>query len=111
MNISEPTAEQCRDNALVFQDEHSVAYAIWYPQMGGYCAKAVAIMSRQWKEYENGSAEGGCIDMLIWHDGEFPFHEGDEKNPIHLHHCDPHQFITFGKTLAKINDANCIHLP
>ena len=61
--------------------------AIWYPQMGGYVSKA-------WVERLD-DKDGGCFDVYVYHDGDFPFH-GDEK-PARLHHCMAEQFITFGK--------------
>ena len=91
MDIKAPTSEQCNANQKVFEEGGKVGFAIWYPQMGGYTGKAVAIMD-----------QGGndCIDVLVWHDGEFPFGEGE---PREIHHCDPQQFIEFGETLAKLN--------
>lgn len=102
MDIKEPTAEQCLNKEKVFENETRIAYAIWYPQMGGYVGKAVAIFDKQWTVYPGGAAEGGCVDVLVWHDGEFPFSESD-GNPRELHHCDPEQFVRFGKALAEIN--------
>ncbi|MHB1099496.1 MAG: hypothetical protein ACYCZR_08075 [Burkholderiales bacterium] len=101
--ITEPTAGQCTAKALVFEEDGKVGYAIWYPQMGGYAGKAVAIFDAKWTEKANGCREGGCIDVLVWHDGEFPFSEG-QGEPKQVHHCDPEQFITFGEELAELND-------
>src|SRR3990172_2007725 len=93
--IKEPTSDQCSAQAKVYEDDHQVGYAIWYPQMGGYVGKAVALV----RPYMGGA---GCIDVLVWHDGMFPF--GDEdRPPVSLHHCDPAQFIEFGETLSKLN--------
>lgn len=99
MNIKEPTAEQCSNKEKVFEDDTKIGYAVWYPQMGGYVGRAVAIFDKQ---YRSGAAQGGCIDVLVWHDGEFPFGENDDT-PREIHHCDPEQFIEFGKTLSKLN--------
>lgn len=78
MNIRIPTGDECSKHAKMHEDEHRVGYAIWYPQMGGYVCRAVALLNKGWKQYENGSAEGGCIDVYVWHNGEFPFEgEGD----------------------------------
>ncbi len=107
MNTKEPTAEQCTNKDKVFEDERNVGYAIWYPQMGGYVGKAIAIFDKQWTVYPHGAAEGGCIDVLVWHDGEFPFRGEDGDQPVVLHHCDPEQFIEFGKALAEINERGC----
>lgn len=96
----EPTPEQCSALEQVYDGDGKVGYAIFYPQMGGYVGKAIAILDKKWTD--NGRVRvGGCIDILIWHDGEFPF--GD-KPPIELHHCDPEQFIEFGESLAKLNE-------
>lgn len=102
MSIIEPTGEQCSARALVFEDEQHVGYAIWYPQMGGYAGKAVALLHKQWVEYGNGSREGGCIDVYVWHDGRFPF---SDASPVELHHCDPEQFIDFGQALHALNES------
>lgn len=104
--VNEPTALQCSGHEKVFDSGGTVGYAIWYPQMGGYVAKAVALIDKEWEERDNGSRIGGCIDMLVWHDGDFPFDDAHkEQLPRKIHHCDPKQFIAFGKTLARLNDA------
>lgn len=98
-----PTSEQCSQNAKVWEDEGHIGYAIWYPQMGGYVGKAIAVVDKQWTENER-SRTGGCIDVYVWHDGEFPFGgEGERTRPVELHHCDPEQFVEFGQTLTKLN--------
>lgn len=104
MNIQEPTCEQCSANEKVFEDGHKVGYAIWYPQMGGYIGKAVALMDKEWTEFPNGSDVGGCFDVLVWHDGEFPFDGEGGNTPRHLHHCEPEQFVAFGEKIAELND-------
>jgi hypothetical protein len=100
---AEPTVEQCSNHEKVAEDAHSVSYAIWYPQMGGYVGKAVAVFDRRWFDHTSGSANGGCIEVYVWHDGEFPFSEQD-GSPALLHHCDPEQFIRFGQKLAELNE-------
>jgi len=104
MNIKEPTGDECDSNAKVYEDEHNQGFAIWYPQMGGYCGKAVAILNKQWEEHESGCRQGGCIEIYVWHDGEFPFSDGDGRNPVHLHHCDAMQFVDFGTTIERLNE-------
>lgn len=101
--MREPTSHECSHNSPVFDDGQRVGYAIWYPQMGGYVGKAVAVMDKGWKERGN-AREGGCIDVYVWHDGQFPF-SADGVDPYVLHHCDPVQFIEFGEKLADLNDA------
>lgn len=99
--MKQPTGEDCCANAKVLETQTVVGYACWYPQMGGYCGKAVAVFDKHWTEYKSGAVEGGCIDVYVWHDGEFPFGEGE---PVELHHCNPQQFIDFGEFLKTIND-------
>jgi len=97
-----PTSTECSEHSAVYETENAIGYAIWYPQMGGYVGKAVAVMDKGWQSFPNGSQQGGCIDVYVWHDGEFPFEEG---SPRVIHHCDPRQFIEFGQKLAELNDA------
>ena len=104
MNIIEPTTDQCTNKELVFEDEHRRGFAVWYPQMGGYAGKAVALLDKRWTIFSHGAVQGGCIDVLVWHDGEFPF---DGDSPRELHHCDPQQFIDFGEALAELNEQGC----
>lgn len=91
MEYAAPTGEQCSKHAKIYEDESVVAYALWYPQMGGYVGKAVAEISKP----------GGCIDVYIWHDGEFPFDDDDKENPRFIHHCEASQFIEFGQFLLN----------
>ncbi len=81
-----PTAEECSANSKIEWDGHQ-CFAAWYPQMGGYTSPCLII---PW--------EGGCFDVFVWHDGEFPFGEEDDvRGPVRqLHHCDAEQFIRFG---------------
>ena len=106
MDIKEPTAEQCSAHEKVYEDEQQEGFAIWYPQMGGYVGNAIALFDKQWIEYSHGARRGGCIDVLIWHDGEFPFSgEGEDgQKPVRLHHCDGEQFIRFGEALLQLNE-------
>lgn len=103
-DIRIPTTEQCSSHDIVYETESKVGVACWYPQMGGYVARAVVIIDKEWKAFSGGSQEGGCFDMLIWHDGEFPFDEESGQSPAHLHHCDPQQFINFGNFVKELND-------
>ena len=103
MHIPEPTNEQCSSNSVVCEDDTKIGYAIWYPQMGGYVGRAVVVLDKEWSD--NGSSRsGGCFDVLVWHDGDFPFSNGLTP-PIELHHCDPEQFIEFGRAVARLNAA------
>ena len=94
MNITdEPTADDCSNGSCMFVTDTQRGHAIWYPQMGGYVGKAVAVTNRD--------CEDPCIDVYVWHDGNFPFSE-DGENPRLIHHCDADQFIEFGQSLNKI---------
>ena len=87
MRPTEPTGEQCTArHRFIFDGRRAVA--CWYPQMGGYCSKAVLV------------DHGGCFQAYVWHDGEFPF--GDGRAPRELHHCDPQQFIDLGELAAGL---------
>ena len=103
--MKEPTSEQCTHNDKVYEDEGRIGYAIWYPQMGGYVGRAIAVVDKDWMQRDDGAAIGGCIDVLVWHDGIFPFSDG-EDNPREIHHCEPEQFIRFGEKLKELDDAN-----
>lgn len=92
MPPQEPTADQCENNAVIFETGDTIAYAIWYPQMGGYGGKAVAVM---------GKSPESCVDVFVWHDGSFPFRD-DQRSPVKLHHCNPAQFIEFGEELRNL---------
>lgn len=91
-----PTPKECDTHAgiAITVDGQSVTgYAIWYPQMGGYCAKAVIVPGEQ------------CFEAFVWHDGSFPFEDepgGERRNPARLHHCDADQFVQFGKNVRWI---------
>lgn len=91
---SEPTQEQCSAGAQVESPEDGwVAYACWYPQMGGYVGKAVVVFEKESEDYDR------CFECFVWHDGEFPFAEGNDwRGPVRcIHHCMPSQFIAFGE--------------
>jgi len=104
-----PSVDECSQNAKVFEDKKHVAYACWYPQMGGYVGKCVAIFDKDWKQIGERLAIGGCVNVLVWHDGEFPFDDIND-NPRQLHHCDPEDFIKFGSFLKKINNGLCVKI-
>lgn len=96
-----PTADECNKNEVLYEDEDVIYRACWYPQMGGYVAAAVIAFPP--------GVENPCFDVYVWHDGEFPFNPVTEPNmePTFLHHCNPQQFIDFGKFVQQaIRDAN-----
>lgn len=84
----EPTVEQCTQREQVDLPDGRRGWACWYPQMGGYVGRAVAVPDG-----------AGCFDVLVWHDGEFPF---SDANPTELHHCDGSQFVEFGRFLEGL---------
>jgi len=89
-----PTAEECTANAPILCD-HGPAFAAWYPQMGGYRGLCVVV-----SDQNAGEGELPCFDVYVWHDGEFPFgYQDDSKQPVRLHHCNPEQFVNFGKAV------------
>lgn len=97
-DMREPTAQECGDRAEVQLTGQIVGRACWYPQMGGYVGRAVAV------------ADGGCVDVYVWHNGDFPFSgerpdwDGRPQNPALLHHCDGDQFVDFGKFLMSLQE-------
>lgn len=78
----EPAGDECTAGAP-YEHEGRRGFATWYPQMGGYTGKCVVLFDA-----------GGCFDVFVWHDGEFPF---GGRSPVEIHHCDPEQFIQFGE--------------
>jgi hypothetical protein len=91
-SFSEPTSEQCSAHAKVTGRVNGVeviGFACWYPQMGGYAGHAVLLPL------------SGCFEVLVWHNGEFPFSEED-GSPAYLHHCDADQFIAFGEFAKSV---------
>lgn len=93
----EPTSEACnrRERITVCINGRAVTgYAAWYPQMGGYCGKALAV--------PNDPESRGCVDVFVWHDGEFPFC-GSEQAPREIHHCDASQFAEFSTFLRAVS--------
>ncbi|MCW6003883.1 hypothetical protein K1W54_04705 [Micromonospora sp. CPCC 205371] len=91
--IREPTSEQCSANTRFDLGNGQVAYATWWPQMGGYVGKCLVVV-------------GGCFDVYIWHDGQFPFRgEGPRSGqPVKIHLDDPDQWIRFGEQLHDFYD-------
>ncbi|MEV1245120.1 hypothetical protein [Nonomuraea sp. NPDC049750] len=90
--MREPTHEECAAHARIALDGGKEGVACWYPQMGGYGARAVIV------------PDAGCADVYVWHDGEFPFAFDDGRPPAELHHCNGAQFVAFGELLMTITD-------
>jgi len=97
MKPRKPTADECSRNQLIQESATEVFRAIWYPQMGGYVGRAVIVFTKP--EFAPPNA---CFDVYVWHDGEFPFHEDEERNPSRVHHCMAEQFVEFGKTVSEL---------
>lgn len=93
--MREPTAEECDAHTPVALDDATSGVACWYPQMGGYCGKAVVV------------ADGDGVDVYVWHDGDFPF-SGDERPPAQLHHCDGSQFVEFGQFIEAFTQMSSV---
>ena len=62
------TAEQCNDNKVVTTQDGRIGYCAWFPQMGGYTAKCIIIPGQD--------DTNKSVDILVWHNGDFPFAEG-----------------------------------
>ena len=105
--IKEPTLVECSHRTKVYETDKDIGFACWYPQMGGYSGKCIAIFNKEWTLYDSGATTGGCIELYVWHDGEFPFTDEDGA-PSHIHICVPEQFIELGKFLSKTNSQYCI---
>ena len=87
----QPTPEECNTKAEVDGGQ-----AFWFPQLGGYVGKAVARVDKC------------CIDVWVWHDGQFPFDESDPwygRPPVHLHMDDGDDWIRFGEFVSELQDA------
>lgn len=96
----EPTTKDCEAKRRGEWNGHPTM-ALWYPQMGGYVGRAVAVATTD---------DVGCLDVYVWHDGEFPFTSDDvrwadepegRKAPAKIHHCDVEQFREFADDLAE----------
>lgn len=93
----EPTQHQCSNNTeLTWPGSEGTEHrgtACWYPRMGGYHGKAVAEVDGD-----------GCVDVYVWHNGEFPFGTelNPERPPVELHHCEGDGFVRFGYFLEKL---------
>ncbi|MCP4967393.1 MAG: hypothetical protein GY926_19445 [bacterium] len=71
----------------------SVAFQLWHPQWGGYCAPCVVVFSKSPQD-----GVGGCFDVYEFHDGEFP----TEHNTFRRHYCDADQIVEFGLRIIEM---------
>lgn len=94
LTLPEPTAEQCTANARMDVGPCSRATAAWYPQMGGFVGKC-------WIVTDADAREDSCVDVHIWHDGEFPFTGEAGRRPVVLHHCLSEQFREFADAMDR----------
>jgi hypothetical protein len=91
--VNPPTAEQCSAKDVI-EIEGRRGVALWWPQMGGYVGKAVVF------------TDGECSEVLVWHDGEFPFDGtcpncGDDRRPARIHLHDPQDWVRLGRNLES----------
>jgi hypothetical protein len=94
--MKEPISDQCTKHETWTDEDGFVHLAFWWPQMGGYHGKAVA--RRQ--PLLEGSEDCGCVNVWVWHDGEFPF-SGQDGNPAVLHICDFNDWLTTMEMLDR----------
>ena len=104
-----PSSGQCDKKAVIKQEGGETTFAVWHPQWGGYCGKALVTFSA--------SADGDypdetfpCFEVLNWHDGEFPIHNVDGP-PDRKHYCDPQQLIDFALTIMEKQAKQMAKLP
>lgn len=93
-----PSPAECNENSRVMDIRGRPAYACWYPQMGGYAARAVIVPGTDIDL--DGNTSGA--DVYVWHDGEFPF-SMTGRPPVELHHCSGEQFVKFGLLILNLN--------
>lgn len=92
-----PTAEECSEKKIVREDADHCVLATWHPQWGGYASMAEVRFS---KVSSDGRGEHiGCIDVLNWHDGEFPTKEPHQTT--RYHYCSAEQIVDFGLTIIE----------
>lgn len=103
-DIAEPTTDQCSAHEVITLPDGQQAVAGWYPQMGGYSGRCLIVPDLE---------SPGSVDVYVWHNGDFPFkgYDADEyfpgepvRSPSRLHHCDPDQFVGFGKFCEHVVD-------
>lgn len=92
----QPSYDAANKNERVTLPDGRTGTACWYPQMGGYVGVAVVL--------DPSGSDDDCFDVLVWHDGDFPFSE-DDRPPRELHHCLADQFIQFGQFLNRLAES------
>lgn len=106
LEIRQPSADECNANARIDVGGERLAFAAWYPQMGGYGALCVVVSGNNANPGDDPSE--ACFDVHIWHDGDFPYSAetdierlGYARAPAVLHHCRAKQFINFGQVVVE----------
>lgn len=100
----QPTGDECTSHSHVAEFD---AYAVWYPQQGGYVGKCWIQFDDNDTMTVNGEPvgePGGCFTAHVYHDGEFPMHD-DNAVPISTHHCMWEQFVQFGEAVRDFEIA------
>lgn len=97
---TKPTYEQI-DKGFVGELDNGDRYtAKWYPQMGGYGSVCWVI------SLTNPEPDLPCFDVIVFHDGQFPFDPEKGREGFLLHHCDHEQFIKFGREVGNFLTAD-----
>lgn len=78
--LKQPSPEQCSSNALLYENDNVMKFAMWFPQMGGYCSVSVVTIDKHASHCKGNP----CYDVDFWHDGDFPY---DNLPPRNLHFC------------------------
>lgn len=93
--MKRPSNDECDSNKVFSETDEDIVFAAWYPQMGGYSSVCIIRASK----YANLNNE--CFDVLVWHDGEFPFSGECGRSPTEIHHCVAEQFIELGSLVKE----------
>lgn len=96
--LPEPTDEQCNENAVLLRDGPRLAFAAWYPKMGGRAAKAIVYFYRTSLD-----SDDECFDVLLWHHREYPFRV--DSGFISIHHCAASDFVFFGNKVISMMES------
>ena len=97
--MKKPTWAECEKNARFDLPDGRRAFAIVYPQVGGYgvCALLTPVPTSSHPESLD-AAEDWCFDVVLFTDGEFT----SEEPGFELHHSPADQFIEFGETVKLL---------
>ena len=98
----QPTPEQCNAKEVLWteDDSHTVAFACWHPQWGGYVGCCIVVTTDVSKGDNRSDKEWGpCFEVYNWHDGEFV----KDNFVTETHYCVADQLIEFAKTVKKMS--------